>query len=461
VSPGGNALPALGHAVAGSTGSAISNVCTYPLDLIVTRLQIQREFRKDRSQAHGGEYESIQDAAQRIYETEGGVSGFYTGLAQDTGKTIADSFLFFLAYSFLRKRRITARSAGGSKAAVALPVLDELGIGFIAGSFTKLFTAPVSNIVTRKQTSALTCSRPSDPSSISSSESRFNPRKAPSTAQIARDILQEKGILGFWSGYSAALILTLNPSLTFLLFETFKRFLLPLSKRENPPPSATFLIAAISKACASSVTYPFSVAKARAQVSTKLASSSDASMTSTSSDSRGEKHSASSSTSTSKSAVKTTVFSTILGIVQSDGPGALYSGLSLELVKSFLSHGTTMIVKQYVHRFIIQAYYVLSLVAARLRSKELRKGAHAERLLERARDQRFEYYDLARHRAGERFRDAKEKADGIRSAVADLGGQLVGKANETADLVADYVEEETEEWRSLYGTGLAKWSHEK
>jgi Mitochondrial carrier protein len=381
-------------------------------------------------------------------------------LAQDTGKTIADSFLFFLAYNFLRKRRITARSAGGSKTAVVLPVLDELGIGFIAGSFAKLFTAPVSNIVTRKQTSALTCSRPGDPSSIASSESRLNPPKAPSTAQIARDILQEKGILGFWSGYSAALILTLNPSLTFLLFETFKRFLLPLSKRENPPPSATFLIAAISKACASSVTYPFSVAKARAQVSTKPASFSDTSMTSTSSDSHGKKDSASSSTSASKSAVKTTVFSTILGIVQSDGPGALYSGLSLELVKSFLSHGTTMIVKQYVHRFIIQAYYVLSLVAARLRSKEL-NGAHAERLLERARDQRFEYYDLARHRAGERFRDAKEKAEGIRGAVADLGGQLVGKANETADLVADYVEEETEEWRSLYGTGLAKWSHEK
>jgi hypothetical protein len=35
------------------------------------------------------------------------------------------------------------------------------------------------------------------------------------------------------------------------------------------------------------------------------------------------------------------------------------------------------------------------------------------------------------------------------------------RANETAELVGDYVEEETEEWRSLYGTGLAKWFDEK
>jgi hypothetical protein len=37
----------------------------------------------------------------------------------------------------------------------------------------------------------------------------------------------------------------------------------------------------------------------------------------------------------------------------------------------------------------------------------------------------------------------------------------VERANETAELVADYVEEETEEWRSLYGTGLHKWFDEK
>jgi hypothetical protein len=48
--------------------------------------------------------------------------------------------------------------AGGSglkKRAVVLPLLDELTIGILAGAFAKLFTTPLGNIVTRKQTAAL------------------------------------------------------------------------------------------------------------------------------------------------------------------------------------------------------------------------------------------------------------------------------------------------------------------
>ena len=454
LSSNGNALPALGHAIAGSVGSAISNVCTYPLDLIITRLQIQRQLQKDPAHAGSDEYKSIQDVAWRIYETEGGVSGFYTGLLQDTGKTIADSFLFFLAYSFLRQRRIAARSSASSEAAIVLSVLDELGIGFIAGSFTKLLTTPISNIVTRKQASALT-STGSAASSAESAERGSTRSKAPSTAQIAHDIMEEKGFTGLWSGYSAALILTLNPSITFFLFETFKHLLLPQLRRENPPPSATFFMAAISKVCASSITYPFSVAKARTQVSSYGA------LSSIFPDNKDERPPHTSSTQAPRRAAKTTIFSTLSNIVKSEGPGVLYSGLPLELLKSFLSHGTTMIVKQYAHGLIIQAYYILGLLVARLRSKGLKAGAQTEKLLDRAREQRYEYYDLARVRAVERARQAKEKAEGIMGVVTGLGGELVGKANETADLVADYVEEETEEWKSLYGTGLARWFDEK
>jgi Mitochondrial carrier protein len=413
------------------------------------------------SEAHQDEYKNVQDAARRIYETEGGISGFYTGLLQDTGKTIADSFLFFLAYNFLRERRIAAKRLGGSEGTAVLPVLDELGIGFIAGSLTKLLTTPISNIVTRKQTSALTSAKSTGSSYAETGHKKSTSLRSPTTAEIAHDIFHDKGIAGFWSGYSASLILTLNPSLTFFLFETFKRLLLPRSRRENPPPSATFLMAAISKACASTVTYPFSVAKARAQVSSKPVSSSDAPIASTSSKKKDEKSSASSSARASKKAVDTTIFSTLLSVIQSDGPGALYSGLRLELVKSFLSHGITMIVKQYVHGFIIQAYYMLNQLVGRLRSKGLKAGEQTEKVLERAREQRYEYYDLARSRAGERLREGKEKADGIIGAVAGWGGELVGKANETAELVADYVEEESEEWRTLYGTGLARWFDEK
>lgn len=136
---GGPALPALGHAIAGSTGAAIANICTYPLALIITRLQIQRQLRKHTNSPHSQEYDSIQDAARKIYTIEGGFNGFYIGVLSDTSKTIADSFLFFLAYNFLRQSRIRSSKSLSKH----LWVLDEMGVGFLAGASLN-FSPPLS-----------------------------------------------------------------------------------------------------------------------------------------------------------------------------------------------------------------------------------------------------------------------------------------------------------------------------
>jgi hypothetical protein len=450
LSPNGTALPALGHAIAGSAGAAVSNLCTYPLELIITRLQIQRQLRKDQSTPNDVEYKGLQDAAQKIYDKEGGLTGFYTGVLPDTGKTIADSFFFFLAYTFLRSRRMVTRGNGSSEA--VLPAMEELAVGFLAGSFTKLLTTPIANVVTRKQASVMT------------SAQSEGPLKEPTTSQIAHDILNQKGILGFWSGYSASLILTLNPSLTFFLFETFKR-LLPQSKRSNPPAVATFLMAAFSKACASALTYPFSLAKSRAQAGGKDEEESekkdldeeikDASVGVLSG---GRKQ---------RAAAKTTIFSTLLIIAQNEGYQGLYEGLHLEIAKGFFSHGITMIVKQAIHKLIVQAYYILTIIISRYKRR-----TDPEALAQSAKQQSYEYYDLAKARAVERVTAAKEQMQEAQKGASGFVDSLTGgvrgamtsamdRANETAELVADYVEEETEEWRSLYGTGLHKWFDEK
>lgn len=258
---GGPALPALGHAIAGSTGAAISNVVTYPLALIVTRLQIQRSLRKEPSASADEDYKSLEDAARKIHEHEGGLAGFYAGIGPDTVKTIADSFLFFLAYNFLRQTRL--RTRGGSTR--YLPVTEELGVGFVAGAFSKFWTTPVANIVTRQQAASML------------SRNQPQSHSKASIQAIAQRIKSQKGVYGFWSGYSASLVLTLNPSLTFFLFETLKRLFLPRAKRSDPSPQATFLIAAISKAIASTITYPFSLAKSRAQTSSKSVNEKDTS----------------------------------------------------------------------------------------------------------------------------------------------------------------------------------------
>ena len=342
---GGPALPAVGHAIAGSTGAAISNVFTYPLDLI-TRLQIQRQLRKDAAFPHSDEYKSIQDAAEKIYTQEGGLPGLYTGVLQSTSKAIADSFLFFLAYNFLRQSRLHQK--GTSK---HLPVLDELSVGFFAGAFAKLLTTPLANIVTRKQTLSMLSTR-----------SPRSPTKSATVHSIAKDIYSEKGLQGFWSGYSASLVLTLNPSLTFFFYETFKRMLLPRNQRSDPPPQATFLLAAISKAIASSITYPFSLAKARAQASSKSVNTNHTEIQETL-----EKASdrTTGGTESGRRAVRSTVFSTIFHIARNEGISALYEGLGGEVLKGFFSHGLTMIIKEAVHKVIIQLYYAILKVRKR------------------------------------------------------------------------------------------------
>lgn len=326
--------------------------------MIITRLQIQRSLRKQSFSADSQEYKSFRDAAEKIYAKEGGLAGFYVGLLPDTTKTIADSFLFFLAYNFLRQSR-TRSTKGLSK---HLSVADELGVGFVAGAFSKFLTTPIANIVTRKQTSSMLSHR-----------SSTNDASLGSVRAIALRIRAEKGWQGFWSGYSASLVLTLNPSLTFFFFESLKRALLPRSQRSNPSAQTTFLLAAISKAMASSITYPFSLAKSRLQANGTGSQRKESS---------AKAEGASSAASSQSVELPNNVFAMILQIARVEGISALYEGLSGEVLKSFFSHGITMIVKEAVHRIVIRLYYSIL--------KLLRKYPSPQELAEMAMD-RVEY----------------------------------------------------------------------
>ncbi|KAK5100246.1 hypothetical protein LTR70_001766 [Exophiala xenobiotica] len=417
-------LKSIGDGLAGSTGASISNVITYPLDLIITRLQIQRQLRKNAKEASEDEYKGLIDAAQKIYNNEGGLKGFYAGILSDTGKTIADSFIFFLLYDYLRKGRV--RRNGGSS---SLSALEELGVGFVAGATTKLCTTPIANVATRQQAAALA----------------NRGGKTPSFMEIATNIRAADGPSGFWSGYSASLILTLNPSLTFFLFEFFKRLTLPHSRRENPPASATFFLAALSKACASSVTYPFSLAKARLQAGNLSNKKEEEDEEET-----VEKNIHSSSQKVEqaeKKAAKNTLFSTFMTIYTNEGPTALYEGLHLEVLKAFVSHGITMSVKQFIARLISQLSYTLSIIFSRYTTTAANQ---ASRLAERAKDSSVGYYDLSIKRVNDKVQEAASATK--------------GKAHEVAEFVHEYVEEEEngEDWKDLYGTtGLSKWLDER
>lgn len=410
--------------------------------MIVARLQTQnnKDKSKESDEDEDEEYAGILDAARKIY-LEQGVAGFYPGLAQDTCKSVADSFLFFLAYTIVRQRRIVAR-VGAAKAAknknIVLPILDELAVGVVAGAFSKLFTTPLSNIVTRKQTAA-----------------KKGGKADATTADIAAQIRKEKGLSGFWSGYSASLVLTLNPSLTFFLNEVLKYSLLPRAKREKPSPAVTFFLAALSKSVASTITYPFSLAKTRAQAMGNAPKSGSV------------------SESKSLSAVLTPkIFAAVSEIYRAEGVPGLYSGLRGEVLKGFFSHGFTMLAKDAVYASIVKTYYLLLVV--------LRRYPSPDELLQGAREQAEEYSEVAREGARDMAERAREGAEEVLNnhsgsvsaditsnaapaaeAASDAGHgvdassglkvpPLTDDINETAELVGDYVEDEADEWKSFY-----------
>lgn len=403
--------------MAGAAGSAVSNVATYPLKLIVTRLQMQRLAARKKQSASGDKeadrktgYASIQDAAQKIYVKEGGIRGFFIGVCDDTWKTIADSFLFFLAYTILRQRRLSSKASSNGKKRAVLPIVDELAIGVLAGAFSKLWTTPLANIVTRKQTAALD-----------------DQDKSISTKEVAAQIKAEKGLIGFWSGYSESLVLTLNPSITFFLNELLKYLLLPRHKRKNPSATVTFLLAAISKAVASAITYPVSLAKTRVQAD-----------------------SSSSEETKPSNAFAFSLFTSLQSIAAEEGISALYDGLFGEVVKGFLSHGITMLTKDIVHTSIVQSYYTLLIL--------MKKYPSPEELIVRARLQAEEYAEVAREGAKEVAETVKEGVSSVTSpnASVDMSSNAppeyspFEETNELAEIVGEYVEDDAAEWRSLY-----------
>ncbi|KAL5366699.1 mitochondrial carrier protein [Aspergillus floccosus] len=415
----GPALPALGNAAAGAVGAAISNLATYPLSLIIARLQTQKQQTKpssssdeeDSAEDDAEEYTGVLDAARKIYAAQG-LSGFYTGLAQDTAKTVADSFLFFLAYEFFRQRRLRARfgaAAARRTKHLVLPVLDELAVGVLAGAFAKLFTTPLANIVARKQVA----------------------RGSTSTREIAARIRAEKGLRGFWSGYSASLILTLNPSLTFFLNGFLKMVLRPRGQTQRPlSPALTFLLAALSKSAASTVTYPFSMAKTRAQVTGSAANPAPTTKNEKDDDDDGL-------------SLMPAIVSHVVAIARAEGISALYAGLPGEVAKGFFSHGFTMLAKDAVYAAIVKAYYLLLIV--------LRRYPTPDELIERARLQAEEWAEAAREGArdlADEAGDALGHAAG--NAAVDMTSSASGAHYETAEMVHDYVEDEEGVGRGVY-----------
>ncbi|KAL3291943.1 peroxisomal adenine nucleotide transporter 1 [Colletotrichum asianum] len=331
-------LEAFGHALAGATGTAFSTAAVYPLDLVTTRLKVQRQLRREDSISKKEQYRGVLDALKTVV-TQEGVSALYTGLAQDIFKSVTDSFLFFLFYAYFKDTR---RRARGSK----LPAIEQLLVGALAGACARACTTPMANVVTRKQTSAMMEDQDDE--------------HTLSIWRIMAAIRAENGIRGLWAGYSASLLLTINPSITFFLNDKLAKTLQPDSDEASYNTQTTFLFAAASKAIATTISYPLQTAKTRLQIrgsgSPSPRRSTDTAGSTFEKDPQRPASFGSNENRRSKleRMAEYSVLALVISIARAEGITALYAGLQGEVLKSFFSHGLTMVSKGIIHKLVLR-----------------------------------------------------------------------------------------------------------
>ena len=117
----------------------------------------------------------------------------------------------------------------------------------MAGALAQIFTIPVAVIATRQQIST---SKP-----LTAEEKALGiKRKGNGFIEIARDIIREDGIGGLWLGIKPGLILTVNPAITYGMYERVKSIVLfsePATAKMSPLQS--FTVGALSKSLATVV----------------------------------------------------------------------------------------------------------------------------------------------------------------------------------------------------------------
>ncbi|ELU41438.1 peroxisomal membrane protein [Rhizoctonia solani AG-1 IA] len=152
----------------------------------------------------------------------------------------------------------------------ALSTLESMLAGLVAGSATSIASNPLWVIQTTQAVRTL----PSTTAPSKAPEPQ-GPRKKLGFFATIRWILRTDGPAAFWRGIGPALVLVINPILQYTVFEQLKNALvaqrtlkLRTAKLKGIPTLSSldyFLLGALSKLVATTITYPYIVIKSRMQ----------------------------------------------------------------------------------------------------------------------------------------------------------------------------------------------------
>ncbi|XP_041986714.1 peroxisomal membrane protein PMP34 [Aricia agestis] len=207
------------HALAGATGSVIGMAAFYPLDTLRSRQQVQ-----DDAKLQGSTWETL----VKLFNEEG-VESLYRGLLPVLQSLSVSNFVYFYTFHSLRRSFMKSNNSA----------LADLMFGVLAGSVNVLITSPLWVVNTRM---------------------KLEKNVYPSLYRGLYEISKREGAKGLWSGTLPSLLLVSNPAIQFMVYEFLKRRL--VSKRIFNTLTA-FLIGAIAKGIATTMTYPLQLVQSR------------------------------------------------------------------------------------------------------------------------------------------------------------------------------------------------------
>ena len=217
----------------------------YPLITLSTRAQVESK------RADSG----FLDAVKRIVQREG-VNGLYAGLDSALFGISVTNFVYYYWYEWTRAGFEKAAVKAG-RASKRLTTIESMIAGAIAGSATVLLTNPIWVVNTRMTTRKRT--KETDEVLLPGSKHI----RAPTTVGTFLALLREEGPQALFSGVVPALVLVINPILQYTIFEQLKNV---IEKKQRVTPTIAFLLGALGKLFATSITYPYITVKSRMHV---------------------------------------------------------------------------------------------------------------------------------------------------------------------------------------------------
>ncbi|KUJ08538.1 putative peroxisomal membrane protein PMP47A [Mollisia scopiformis] len=233
------------HALSGAGGGILAMTLTYPLITLSTRAQVESK------RADSG----FLDAVQRIVQREG-ITGLYAGLDSALFGISVTNFVYYYWYEWTRSGFEKAAVTAG-RASKKLTTVESMIAGAIAGSATVLLTNPIWVVNTRMTTRQR--NKESDEAVLPGAK----PPKAPTTIGTLLALIKEEGPQALFAGVVPALVLVINPILQYTIFEQLKN---TIEKKRRVTPTMAFMLGALGKLFATSITYPYITVKSMAHV---------------------------------------------------------------------------------------------------------------------------------------------------------------------------------------------------